>query len=42
MGDRGGPQGINAAHRGLCAVGWHLRVGHPALNLAATKWESRK
>jgi D-sedoheptulose 7-phosphate isomerase len=25
---------------GLCAVVWHLLVSHPALNVAATKWES--
>jgi D-sedoheptulose 7-phosphate isomerase len=25
---------------GLCAVVWHLLVGHPALKRATTKWES--
>jgi D-sedoheptulose 7-phosphate isomerase len=25
---------------GLCAVVWHLLVSHPALKVAATKWES--
>ncbi len=25
---------------GLCAVLWHLLVSHPALQVAATKWES--
>jgi D-sedoheptulose 7-phosphate isomerase len=25
---------------GLCAVVWHLLVSHPALQVAATKWES--
>lgn len=25
---------------GLCAVVWHLLVSHPALRVAATKWES--
>ena len=25
---------------GLAAVVWHLLVSHPALKVAATKWES--
>lgn len=25
---------------GLCAVGWHLVVSHPALSIQKTKWES--
>lgn len=27
---------------GLCAVLWHLLVSHPALQVAATKWESTR
>jgi D-sedoheptulose 7-phosphate isomerase len=31
---------ITAHTEGLCAVIWHLLVSHPALQSAATKWES--
>ncbi len=27
---------------GICAVIWHLLVSHPALHVAATRWESMK
>jgi D-sedoheptulose 7-phosphate isomerase len=33
-------QRITPHTEGLCAVMWHLLVSHPALQLAATKWES--
>lgn len=34
------PERITPHTEGLCAVLWHLLVSHPALQRAATKWES--
>ncbi len=34
------PDRITPHTEGLCAVLWHLLVSHPALQRAATKWES--
>ena len=34
------PERITPHTEGLCAVVWHLLVSHPALQRAATKWES--
>src|SRR5215217_2873761 len=34
------PARITPHTEGLCAVVWHLLVSHPALQRAATKWES--
>ncbi len=34
------PERITPHTEGLCAVVWHLLVSHPALKMAATKWES--
>jgi D-sedoheptulose 7-phosphate isomerase len=34
------PDHVTPHTEGLCAVVWHLLVSHPALMVAATKWES--
>jgi D-sedoheptulose 7-phosphate isomerase len=34
------PERVTLHTEGLCAVVWHLLVGHPALKRATTKWES--
>jgi D-sedoheptulose 7-phosphate isomerase len=34
------PERITPHTEGLCAVLWHLLVSHPALQRAATKWET--
>jgi D-sedoheptulose 7-phosphate isomerase len=34
------PEHTTLHTEGLCAVVWHLLVGHPALKRAPTKWES--
>jgi D-sedoheptulose 7-phosphate isomerase len=34
------PERVTPHTEGLCAVLWHLLVSHPALQRAATKWES--
>jgi D-sedoheptulose 7-phosphate isomerase len=34
------PERVTPHTEGLCAVLWHLLVSHPALQQAATKWES--
>jgi D-sedoheptulose 7-phosphate isomerase len=34
------PDRVTPHTEGLCAVLWHLLVSHPALQCAATKWES--
>jgi len=34
------PERITPHTEGLCAVLWHLLVSHPALQKAATRWES--
>lgn len=34
------PDRVTPHTEGLCAVVWHLLVSHPALKVAATKWES--
>ena len=34
------PERVTLHTEGLCAVVWHLLVGHPALKRAPTKWES--
>jgi D-sedoheptulose 7-phosphate isomerase len=34
------PDHVTPHTEGLCAVVWHLLVSHPALKLAATRWES--
>jgi D-sedoheptulose 7-phosphate isomerase len=34
------PDRVTPHTEGLCAVVWHLLVSHPALCVAATKWES--
>jgi len=34
------PQRITPHTEGACAVLWHLLVSHPALQVAATRWES--
>lgn len=36
------PERITPHTEGFCAVLWHLLVSHPALQRAATKWESTK
>ena len=36
------PDHVTPLTEGLCAVMWHLLVSHPALALAATKWESMR
>jgi len=36
------PDRITPHTEGLCAVVWHLLVSHPALKVAATKWESTR
>jgi D-sedoheptulose 7-phosphate isomerase len=34
------PDHVTPHTEGICAVVWHLLVSHPALMVAATKWES--
>jgi D-sedoheptulose 7-phosphate isomerase len=34
------PDHVTPHTEGICAVVWHLLVSHPALTVAATKWES--
>jgi D-sedoheptulose 7-phosphate isomerase len=36
------PERLTPHTEGMCAVIWHLLVSHPALQAAATKWESVK
>jgi D-sedoheptulose 7-phosphate isomerase len=36
------PERITPHTEGLCAVLWHLLVSHPALKMAATKWEGTR
>jgi D-sedoheptulose 7-phosphate isomerase len=36
------PEHVTPLTEGLCAVMWHLLVSHPALALAATRWESMR